>query len=148
MIIEKRKCIALFIVSIVAVILAGCTIFPKTAQLNITADPNLVPYYSTDGKRYYTMNITESNGVGVTINELTFNYYNQDDEFISTSSFDSETFLEWFETDYVLGYSTIKNNLGHIHDTTESHYAIITVTGADDNGNSGEATTRIDYLAG
>jgi hypothetical protein len=89
------------------------------------------------------MNISESNGVGVTVTSLTFTDYNQEDELIGTTILDAEEFFEWFETDYIPAFSTIQN--GIVHSGT-SVYSIVRVAGIDDNDNPVEATIRIDYL--
>lgn len=140
---EKRIWIVLFITLTLIVILAGCTGIPKIAEISIIADPNPVPCSSEDGKWHYTMDISESNGVGVTVTSLTFTGYNQEDELTGTTILDAEEFFDWFETDYVSAFSTIQN--GIVHSGT-SLYSIVRVAGIDDNGNPVEATVRIDYL--
>ena len=89
------------------------------------------------------MNISESNGVGVTVTSLTFTGYNQEDELTGTTILDAEEFFEWFETDYVPAFSTIQNNINH---SGTSVYSIVRFAGIDDNDNPVEATIRIDYL--
>ena len=140
---EKRIWIVLFIALTLIAISAGCTGLPKIAELSIVADPNPVPYSSEDGKWHYTMNISESNGVGVTVTSLTFTGYNQEDELTGTTILDAEEFFEWFETDYVPAFSTIQNNINH---SGTSVYSIVRFAGIDDNDNPVEATIRIDYL--
>ncbi|MFH1939820.1 MAG: hypothetical protein ABIK21_06720 [bacterium] len=92
------------------------------------------------------MNISESNGVGVTVSNLIFNSYSQEDELEGTTFVDAEEFFEWFGTDYIPAFSTIYNAIWHTNDTPVSHYSIVSVAGIDDNGNPVEATVRIDYL--
>ena len=139
----KRIWIVLFIALTLIVILAGCSGLPKIAQLGIVVDPNPVPCSSEDGKWHYMMNISESNGVGVTVASLTFTGYNQENEITGTTILDAEEFFEWFETDYIPAFSTIQN--GIVHSGT-SVYSIARVAGIDDNDNPVEATVRIDYL--
>jgi hypothetical protein len=140
---EKRTWIVLFIVLTLIVILAGCSGLPKIAQLGIVVDPNPVPCSSEDGRWYFTMNISESNGVGVTVTSLTFTYYTQENQLIGTESFDAETFFGWFETDYIPAFSTIQSVSNYLG---TPGYSIATVAGVDDNDNPVEATVRIDYL--
>jgi hypothetical protein len=140
---ENRIWIVLFIALTLIAISAGCTGLPKIAEISIVADPNPVPYSSEDGKWHYTMNISESNGVGVTVTSLTFTGYNQEDELTYIQILDAEEFFEWFETDYVPAFSTIQNNINH---SGTSVYSIVRVAGIDDNDNPVEATIRIDYL--
>ena len=140
---EKKIWIVLFITLTLIVILAGCSGLPKTAKLNISIDPNPVPCSSEDGRWYFTMNISESNGVGVTVTSLTFTYYTQEDQLIFTESFDAETFFGWFETGYIPAFSTIQTVSNYLG---TPGYSIATVAGVDDNDNPIEATVRIDYL--
>jgi len=140
---EKRIWIVLFIALILIAISAGCAGLPKIAEISIVADPNPVPCSGEDGKWHYTMYISESNGVGVTVNSLSFTSYNQEDELIETQIVDAEEFFEWFETDYIPAFSTIQNGIVH---SGISVYAFVRVAGIDDNDNPVEATIRIDYL--
>lgn len=139
----KRIWIALFIALTLIVILAGCTGLLKIAEINIVADPNPVPCSSEDGRWYYTINISESNGVGVTVTSLTFTYYTQEDQLIGTESFDANTLFGWFGTGYIPAFSTIQTESNYLG---TPGYSIATVAGVDDNDNPVEATVRIDYL--
>jgi len=146
---KKSKIIlAVLILSMMALIFSGCggVSGPKTAKLNISIEPNPVPYSSEQGLWWYTMNISESNGVGVSITSLTFNYYYQEDQFIGTQVLVASEFFEWFETDYVPAFSAIQNGIDSPSKDTSEYHDIVIVAGIDDNGNSVEATVRIDYL--
>jgi len=143
---EKRTWIVLFITLALIVILAGCSGLPKIAEISIIADPNPVSYSSEDENWHYTMNISENNGVGVTVSNLIFNSYSQEDELEGTTFVDAEEFFEWFGTDYIPAFSTIYDGIRHTNNTPVSHYSIVSVAGIDDNGNPVEATVRIDYL--
>lgn len=140
---EKRIWIVLFIALTLIVILAGCTGLPKKAEISIVADPNPVPCSSEDGRWYFTINISESNGVGVTVTSLTFTDYNQEDQLIGTESFDANTLFGWFGTGYIPAFSTIQTESNYLG---TPGYSIATVAGVDDNDNPVEATVRIDYL--
>lgn len=139
----KRIWIALFLVLTLMVISSGCSGLPKTAKINITINPNPVPCSSEDGKWHYTMTISESNGVGVSITSLTFNNYDQEDQLIYTQVLDAAEFLDWFEANYIPAFSMIQN---YIVSSSSRKYAIVTVEGIDDNDNQIEATVRIDHL--
>jgi len=141
---EKRIWIALFLVLTLMVILSGCSGVAKTALLSISFDPNPVPYDSTDGKWHYKINISESNGVGVTVSSFRFDSYNQEEELTVSYYHYYDDFIVGFETDYVPPFSSIQANLIHTGSTTK--YTIITVDGTDDNNNFVEATGRVDYL--
>jgi len=140
---EKRIWIALFLALTLMVILSGCSGLPKIAEISIVADPNPVPCSSEDGKWYFTMDISESNGVGVTVTSLTFTGFNQEDELTGTQILDAEEFYDWFETDYISAFSTVQTEISY---SGTSVYSIVRVAGIDDNGNPVEATVRIDYL--
>ncbi|MFH1939821.1 MAG: hypothetical protein ABIK21_06725 [bacterium] len=47
---QKKMWMLLILVGILIMILSGCSGLPKTAKLNISIDPNPVPYSSEDGK--------------------------------------------------------------------------------------------------
>ena len=139
----KRIWIALFLALTLMLILSGCSGLPKTAKLNISIDPNPVPCSSEDGKWHFTMDISESNGVGVTVTSLSFTGFNQENELTGTQILDAEEFFDWFETDYVSAFSTIQTEIRY---SGTSVYSVARVAGIDDNGNPVEATVRIDYL--
>ena len=139
----ERIWIALFLALTLMLILSGCSGLPKTAKLNISIDPNPVPCSSEDGKWHFTMDISESNGVGVTVTSLTFTGFNQEDELTGTTILDAEEFFDWFETDYVSAFSMIQNEIRY---SGTSVYSVARVAGIDDNVNPVEATVRIDYL--
>jgi len=146
---KKSKIIlAVLILSMMALIFSGCggVSGPKTAKLNISIEPNPVPYDSEQGLWWYTMNISESNGVGVSITSLTFNYYDQEDQLIHTQVLVASEFFEWFKTDYVPAFSAIQNGIDRTSENASEYHDIVIVAGIDDNGNSVEATVRIDYL--
>ena len=141
---EKRIWIALFLAITLMLIFSGCSGLPKTAKLNISIEPNPVPYFSEDGRWYFAMSISESNGVGISIASLTFSYYDQEDQLIGTQVLGVSEFLEWFEANYIPAFSMIQ--CGSISNSMAVKYAIITVEGVDDKDNPIEATERVDYL--
>jgi len=140
---ENKTFISLILVVILMMALSGCSGLPKIAKLNISIDPNPVPCSSEDGKWHYTMSISESNGVGVSITSLTFNSYDQEDQLIYTQVIDAAEFLERFEANYIPAFSMLQNRFVS---SSSRKYAIATVEGIDDNDNLIEATVRIDHL--
>ena len=140
---ENRIWIVLFFVLTLIIVLSGCSGLPKIAKLNISIDPNPVPCSSEDGKWHYTMTISESNGVGVSITSLTFNNYDQEDQLIHTQVLDAAEFLGWFEANYIPAFSMVQSG---IVSSSSRKYAIVTVEGIDDNDNLIEATARVDHL--
>ena len=86
---EKRVWISLILVFILMMVLSGCSgvTGPKTAKINITIDPNPVPYSSENENWPLTIILEESNGVGVTISSLRWDEYNQEEQLIYTTIF-------------------------------------------------------------
>jgi hypothetical protein len=140
---QKRIWIALFLALTLMLILSGCSGLPKTAKLNISIDPNPVPCSSEDGKWHYTMTISESNGVGVTLTSIRFDSYDQAEELYYTQFLYEDEIIDWFESNYISAFSMIQNG---IVSSSSRKYAIITIGGVDDNGNLVEATGRVDHL--
>ena len=140
---EKRMWIALFLALTLMVILSGCSGLPKTAKINITIDPNPVPCSSEDGKWYFTMNISESNGVGVTLTSIRLDHYDQAEQLYNTQFLYEEDIIDWFESNYIPAFSTLQANIVW---ATSRKYIAVTIEGIDDNNNPVEATVRIDFL--
>jgi len=140
---EKRIRIAFFLALTLMLILSGCSGLPKTAKINITIDPNPVPYSSEDGKWHYTMTISESNGVGVTLSSIRLDSYDQAEQLFYTQFLYEDDIIDWFKSNYIPAFSMLQN--GVVHSGT-GKYIIITVEGIDDNDNPIEATSRIDFL--
>jgi len=140
---EKRMWIALFLALTLMVILSGCSGLPKTAKINITIDPNPVPCSSEDGKWYFTMNISESNGVGVTLTSIRLDHYDQAEQLYNTQFLYEEDIIDWFESNYIPAFSMLQNS---IVSSGSMKYTVLTIEGVDDNENLIEATSRVDYL--
>jgi len=145
---KKSKIIlAVLILSMMALIFSGCggVSGPKTAKLNISIEPNPVPYDSQKEGWPFLMTISESNGVGVTVSSIRVDGYNQEEELDDTDIFYEETIIDWFESDYIPAFSSIQSDILASGITAGDH-SIVTVTGVDDNNNPIEATGRIDFL--
>ena len=145
---EKRIWIALFLVLTLMLILSGCSGLPKTAEINISIDPNPVPYSSEDGKWHYTMTISESNGVGVTLSSLRFDEYNQEEQLFNTQFLYEEGIIDWFESNYLPAFSSLQNDIYYYIAPGDefAKYTVLTIEGVDDNDNPIEATGRVDHL--
>jgi hypothetical protein len=141
---QKRIWISLLLSIILIVVLSGCNGLPKTAKINITFNPNPVPYDTED--EYWLCNVilTESNGVGVTLISLKFDAYGQQEQFLATIIYDEEDIIERFGSDYLPAFSAL--SFWFYQSEAFRKYDIYTVTGIDDNGNPIEATGRVDYL--
>jgi len=140
---ENKILVPLILVVILMVVLSGCG-GVKTAKINMTIDPNPVPY-SVENERWgFTLILSESKGIGVTLTSLKIESYNQEDELIATTIWDEEVLNEYWETNYIAAFYSLQ--MGLAHKSVNFAYAIITVEGVDDNGNPIEATVRVDYL--
>ncbi|MFA5564213.1 MAG: hypothetical protein WDA32_08510 [Candidatus Caldatribacteriota bacterium] len=143
---EKTILVILSIIVFFGVLFTGCVDVPKTAKMAISANPNPVPVETSGEEWNYTLQIAESNGVGVTLNGLTFENYHGEGEAGSTIIINTDMLHQWFGTDYIAGYNSIQSEMYHSSVLADNHYVIATVTGIDDNGNAVEATVRIDYI--
>jgi len=139
----KRIWIALFLALTLMLILSGCSGLPKTAKINISFDPNPVPYDSENEPWLFNLILSESNGIGVTLISLRIDEYDQEEELVDTQFLYEEDIIDWFDSNYLPAFSSLQVSLYPI---TERIYDILTVTGIDDNNNPIEATGRVDFL--
>ena len=141
---KKSIWISLFLSFILIVVLSGCSGLPKIAKINITIDPNPLPYNSETEKWSFNVILIESNGVGVTLISLRFDSYDQEEELFYTQILYEEDIIDWFESNYISAFSSLSSWV--YHKSAEKVYDIFTVVGVDDNGNPIEVTVRIDFL--
>jgi len=141
---EKRIWIALFLALTLMLILSGCSGLPKIAKLNISIDPNPVPCSSEDGKWHFTMTISESNGVGVTLTSIRFDSYDQAGQLYYTFFLYEEDIIDWFKSNYIPAFSSLPDDIYYADPVKK--YVLLTIEGVDDNNNPIEATGRIDFL--
>ena len=142
---EKRIWIALFLVLTLMLILSGCSGLPKTAKINITIEPNPVPYSSENESWPYDIVLDESNGVGVTLTSVRFDDYNQEEQLYYTQFLYEEDIIDWFKSNYIPAFSTLQIK-GVYHKDPVRKYNLLTIEGVDDNENLIEATGRVDFL--
>jgi hypothetical protein len=120
----------------------------KKAKLNIIFEPNSVPYSGEDNKWPFHMIITESNGVGVTLNSIKVEEYNQDGQIIYTNTWDEEWITNWFGSNYIPAFSLIEflKTHGYMLDPEAgfAEYVKYLAKGTDDNGNQIEETAILD----
>ena len=154
---EKRIWIALFLALTLMLILSGCSGLLNTAKINITIEPNPVPYSSEDDYWPFDVILSESNGVGVTINSVRWDEYCQEEEQLIYTNImyetDEEEISLLFGSNYLPAFSALQNqddfgDFGYFLLAGEefAKYVIITVEGVDDNNNPIEATGRVDIL--
>ena len=143
---KKKIWISLLLSFILIIVLSGCSgvIGPKIAKINITIDPNPVPYDSEDEEWLFHLILSESNGIGVTLTILRLDHYNQQEQLFGTQILYEAEITDWFESNYLPAFSALATWL--YHTSAEKKYEILTVAGIDDNDNPIEATGRIDFL--
>ncbi|GAF98544.1 unnamed protein product [marine sediment metagenome] len=144
----KKIWIALFLTLTLMVILSGCSGLPKTAKINITIEPNPVPYSSENENWPFDIVLDESNGVGVTLSSLRWDEYNQEEQLFNTQFLYEEGIIDWFESNYLPAFSSLQNEVAYYIAPGDefAKYTVLTFEGVDDNNNSIEATGRVDYL--
>jgi len=146
---EKRMWIALFLALTLIIILSGCSSLPKIAKINITIDPNPVPYSSEDGRYNCTLILAESNGVGVTLTSVRFDSYDQEEQLYYTQFLYEEDIIEWFGSNNIFAFSILQSWTWWTSSSSSSSsrkYIAVTIEGVDDNNNPIEATGRINLL--
>ncbi|MBE3088678.1 MAG: hypothetical protein IMZ41_00180 [Actinobacteria bacterium] len=145
---EKRIWIALFLALALMLILSGCSGLPKTAKINITIEPNPVPYSSENQGWSFNIVLDESNGVGVTLSSLRLDEYNQDEQLSDTAVWGEEKIIGKFGSHYLSAFSLLQGDIGYLVTPGEdfAKYIVITIEGLDDNDNPIEATGRVDFL--
>ena len=145
---EKRIWIALFLVLTLMLILSGCSGLPKTAEINISFDPNPVPYDSENEQWTLKLILSESNGVGVTLSSLRFDEYNQEEQLFNTQFLYEEGIIDWFESNYLPAFSSLQDDIYYYIAPGDefAKYTVLTIEGVDDNDNPIEATGRVDHL--
>jgi hypothetical protein len=141
---QKRIWISLLLSIILIVVLSGCSGLPKTAKINITIDPNPVPYNSGTGRWSFDVILSESNGIGITLTSLRFDSYDQQEQLYNIQILDEEDIIDWFDSNYLPAFSSLSSWI--YHTSVVLKYDILTVAGIDDNNNPIEATGRVDYL--
>ena len=133
------------------VILSGCSGLPKTAKINITIDPNPVPYSSENENWPFDIVLDESNGVAVTLSSLRWDEYNQDEQLFNTQFFyeaNEGKITSWFGSNYLPAFSLLQGDFGYYIAPGDefAKYIVLTFEGVDDNNNLIEATGRVDLL--
>ncbi|MBA7587789.1 hypothetical protein ES708_29830 [subsurface metagenome] len=143
---KKKKFLIWLIVAVVSLaMLSGCTGLIEMAIVEITFEPNPVPYDSEFEGWRFSLIFTETGGVGVTLSQVRLDSFDQEDRLIYTTIWYEEDFPPWWGSDYLGAYSEFDMGEFWQRDPMMSH-TIITVNGIDDLGNFIEATGRVDFL--
>ncbi len=135
----SKKLFWIFMVAILLISLAGC-VGLKTAQLEITFDPNPVPC-ENEHLSWKTI-ISEINGVGVTLETIVQDVY-VGDEKVASHTYDEVWMEEWLGSSYIPAFSSMTITAGCGCMVT---HEIFTVNGIDNNGHEVQATGRVDAL--
>ena len=156
------KRIMLLILVIAVLLMVGCGAPAETAvpekeslptqsadaiedNIIVSFDPNPVPAGIRSGKEYwkYQVTLTETKGVGVTLNTCVVQYYSSDGSSGSPKVYDTK---EWFESWLPGAYlpPNGKVNTGGGLPVQAITYGIFTYTGIDDNGREIVAIGRVD----
>lgn len=104
-----------------------------------------MPYSSKSGVWKYNVILSEGNGIGVTLTDLRFDYYNQQGQLFSTQNLDEEEITDCFDSNYLPAFSTLKDSIYLTR--SEFKYTILTVKGVDNNYYTIKATGRVNYLS-
>jgi hypothetical protein len=142
---QKRIWISLLLSFILIIVLSGCNGGPKRAKINVSFYPNPVPYSSGIGKWSFDVILSESNGIGVTLTSLRFDSYNPQGQLVNTQSLDEEEITDWFDSNYLPAFSTLKASIYHYLPYLVK-YDILTVEGEDKNYYPIKETGRVNYL--
>ena len=143
---QKKMWVLLILAVILMMFLSGCggVTGLKTAKINISFDPNPVPYPGEGGNWTWTLILTESNGIGVTLTNIKFDSYIQE-QFASTENWSEDWITVLFDSNYIPASSSLQGGLGRkVSDLT---HQILTVEGVDDDDNPIEAIGRLDFLS-
>ena len=142
----NKKLLNIIFILLFALLLIGCSGVQKTADLDLSFDPNPAPYEFGTDSWPFTITVTEQNGVGVTLTELTLKTYNNSNQLLSTDVFDAEEIIDRFDTNYVSAFSSIDHNLARANNINGIKYVIISVEGLDDNNVTVTTEARLDFL--
>ena len=84
----NKKIFYFIFVAFFLLLMSGCSGVQKTADLDLSFDPNPAPYEFGTDSWPFTITVTEQNGVGVTLTELTLKTYNNSNQLLSTDVFE------------------------------------------------------------
>jgi len=141
---RKNICILIIVVLLILINLSGCT-GVKTANLEISFDPN--PVYCENDHLYWDVIISETNGIGVNLKNITIDAYVGDD-YIGNDHILDESWMEGvFGTSYLSASSSVNYSSGK--GPCDGNVGVTLkyeVTGIDDNGHQVEATAELELM--
>jgi len=141
---RKRNLILLIVlVLVIPVLLSGCFLWPKKAVLEFGINPNKVPLSTTITLTY---TLRELNGVGVSLNYMKYEIFNQWNQIIGGWEQEGAEFKfqNWFGSSYIPGNGELSysNPSGNVL-SPQRH--VFTCGGTDDNGNTVRVSAEILY---
>lgn len=111
------------------------------AAVVVSFDPNPVP--NTDGYWRYEVTLTETMGVGVTLNSLVLRYYTTSGPAGQPQVYDtSEWFDKWLPNGYLPANEKVTTGSGL--PVQPISYGVFTYNGVDENGHEIVAEGRVD----
>jgi len=131
--------------------------FPLLGRLSIWFEPNPVPFYTGDNPCYsgvnewqYTAYLEEQGGVGVTIERFTWDFYDQNGQYLGQSESTSEDFAQWFKdcgegSTYIPAKATVCGKLCAQLGQRPSGSVAMTFYGTDDHGKKVSEGARVYF---
>ncbi len=147
--IRSRIWFNFFLILALTLNFCGCGGLPEKSKIEITINPNPVPYFIEMQGWFYEIALNESNGVGVTLSTVTLDEYNEDEQLTNTSVWGEQKIIDKFGSNYLSAFSSLQGSVGYLIGPEESFakYMIITIEGIDDNGNTIESMVQVDFFS-
>lgn len=120
--------------------LTSTLVVEAIAKIEISFNPNPVP--CEDGHWHWRVILTEVNGIGVRLNDLTVDIY-QGDRLLDKRDYDSSWIEEWLDSSYLPAYGSADFGAGFPCQAIT--HEVVTITGIDANGHEITATGRVDF---
>jgi len=141
---RKNICILIIAVLLILISLSGCTGI-KTANLEISFDPD--PVHCENDHLYWDVIISETNGIGVNLKNITIDAYVGDDYTGNSDILDESWMEEEWGTSYLSAFSSVNYSSG----TGPCEWNVgvtlkYKVTGTDDDGHQVEATADLELM--
>ena len=141
---RKNICILTIMVLLILISLSGCT-GVKTANLEISFDPN--PVYCENNELHWRVIISETNGVGVNLKNITIDAYVGDDYTGNSDIFDESWIEGVWGTSYLSAFSSVNYNSGKGPCETNVGVTLkYKITGMDDDGHQVEASADLELM--
>jgi len=143
---NSKVIIVLFLLGMVPILLGGCFLFPEKtrAVLSLNISPNVVSIGQTLN---LTFTLREHEGVGVTLNFLREEGYDQANNLLWDIEFTDQQaqgiFQNIFGTHYVIGHGILSGMTPSLLTSAFPGRGVCIFGGIDDNGHSVEASAEV-----